>query len=106
EGPCRARRYAERRGAGIGGDCESQGGYSRRRLDQEERLNPCRMAAKPSQAAGTASSSTEKTSRQRSPRSGRLKWPFRNAIVSGPGGSEILLDDPSGNPVELFQAAR
>jgi catechol 2,3-dioxygenase-like lactoylglutathione lyase family enzyme len=32
--------------------------------------------------------------------------PFRNEIVSGPGGSEILLDDPSGNPIELFQAAR
>jgi catechol 2,3-dioxygenase-like lactoylglutathione lyase family enzyme len=30
---------------------------------------------------------------------------FRNDIVKGPGGSEILLDDPSGNPVELFQAA-
>ena len=28
---------------------------------------------------------------------------FRNAVVRGPGGSEILLDDPSGNPVELFQ---
>lgn len=24
-------------------------------------------------------------------------------IVSGPGGSQILLDDPSGNPIELFQ---
>jgi predicted enzyme related to lactoylglutathione lyase len=31
---------------------------------------------------------------------------FRNEIVKGPGGSEILLDDPSGNPVELFQPAR
>jgi len=31
---------------------------------------------------------------------------FRNEIVSGPGGSEILLDDPSGNPVELFQPTR
>lgn len=30
---------------------------------------------------------------------------FRNNIVTGPGGSEILLDDPSGNPVELFQPA-
>ena len=30
---------------------------------------------------------------------------FRNDIVSGPGGSEILLDDPSGNPIELFQAS-
>jgi len=28
---------------------------------------------------------------------------FRNDIVVGLGGSEILLDDPSGNPVELFQ---
>jgi catechol 2,3-dioxygenase-like lactoylglutathione lyase family enzyme len=28
---------------------------------------------------------------------------FRNDIVSGPGGQQILLDDPSGNPIELFQ---
>lgn len=28
---------------------------------------------------------------------------FRNEIVKGPGGSQILLEDPSGNPVELFQ---
>jgi catechol 2,3-dioxygenase-like lactoylglutathione lyase family enzyme len=28
---------------------------------------------------------------------------FRNAIVKGPGGSQILIDDPSGNPIELFQ---
>jgi hypothetical protein len=28
---------------------------------------------------------------------------FRNGIVAGPGGNEILLDDPSGNAVELFQ---
>jgi catechol 2,3-dioxygenase-like lactoylglutathione lyase family enzyme len=31
--------------------------------------------------------------------------PFRNDVVSGPGGRQILLDDPSGNPVELFQPA-
>ena len=31
---------------------------------------------------------------------------FRNEIVKGPGGSQILLDDPSGNPIELFQPAR
>ena len=30
---------------------------------------------------------------------------FRNDIVSGPGGRQILLEDPSGNPVELFQPA-
>lgn len=30
--------------------------------------------------------------------------PFRmNDIVTGPGGAQIILDDPSGNPVELFQ---
>jgi catechol 2,3-dioxygenase-like lactoylglutathione lyase family enzyme len=30
---------------------------------------------------------------------------FRNDIVSGPGGRQILLDDPAGNPIELFQPA-
>jgi len=30
---------------------------------------------------------------------------FRNEIVTGPGGSQILLEDPSGNVVELFQPA-
>jgi len=29
--------------------------------------------------------------------------PFRNDILSGPGGKQILLQDPSGNVVELFQ---
>jgi catechol 2,3-dioxygenase-like lactoylglutathione lyase family enzyme len=28
---------------------------------------------------------------------------FRNDILKGPGGSQIVLDDPSGNPVELFE---
>ena len=30
---------------------------------------------------------------------------FRNDIVTGPGGQQILLEDPAGNPVELFQPA-
>jgi catechol 2,3-dioxygenase-like lactoylglutathione lyase family enzyme len=30
---------------------------------------------------------------------------FRNDIVSGPGGKQVLLKDPSGNFVELFQPA-
>ena len=29
---------------------------------------------------------------------------FRNNIVTGNGGKQILVEDPSGNPVELFQA--
>jgi catechol 2,3-dioxygenase-like lactoylglutathione lyase family enzyme len=30
---------------------------------------------------------------------------FRNDVLSGPGGKQVLLEDPSGNPVELFQPA-
>jgi predicted enzyme related to lactoylglutathione lyase len=30
---------------------------------------------------------------------------FRNDIVSGPGGRQILCEDPSGNPIELFEPA-
>lgn len=31
---------------------------------------------------------------------------FRNEIVTGVGGKQILVDDPSGNPVELFEPTR
>jgi catechol 2,3-dioxygenase-like lactoylglutathione lyase family enzyme len=30
---------------------------------------------------------------------------FRNEVVSGPGGQQILAEDPAGNPIELFQPA-
>jgi catechol 2,3-dioxygenase-like lactoylglutathione lyase family enzyme len=30
---------------------------------------------------------------------------FRNDIVTGPGGQQVLLEDPSGNPIELFTPA-
>ena len=30
---------------------------------------------------------------------------FRNDIISGPGGQQVLLEDPAGNPIELFQPA-
>jgi catechol 2,3-dioxygenase-like lactoylglutathione lyase family enzyme len=30
---------------------------------------------------------------------------FRNEVESGPGGRQILLEDPAGNPVELFEPA-
>jgi catechol 2,3-dioxygenase-like lactoylglutathione lyase family enzyme len=30
---------------------------------------------------------------------------FRNDVVTGPGGSQILVEDPSGNVIELFQPA-
>src|SRR6266498_3334284 len=35
----------------------------------------------------------------------RVGLTFRNDVVKGPGGSQILVDDPSGNPIELFQPA-
>ncbi len=31
---------------------------------------------------------------------------FRSDVVTGVGGNQVLLDDPSGNPVELFQPTR
>jgi catechol 2,3-dioxygenase-like lactoylglutathione lyase family enzyme len=30
---------------------------------------------------------------------------FRSEIITGPGGSQIVFDDPAGNPIELFQPA-
>jgi catechol 2,3-dioxygenase-like lactoylglutathione lyase family enzyme len=30
---------------------------------------------------------------------------FRSDIITGPGGQQVVLNDPSGNPVELFQPA-
>ena len=31
---------------------------------------------------------------------------FRNDVVTGPGGRQILVEDPDGNPIELFEARR
>ena len=31
---------------------------------------------------------------------------FRNDVVTGPGGKQILIEDPDGNPIELFEARR
>jgi hypothetical protein len=31
--------------------------------------------------------------------------PLLHDVVTGPGGRQILLEDPSGNPIELFQPA-
>jgi catechol 2,3-dioxygenase-like lactoylglutathione lyase family enzyme len=31
---------------------------------------------------------------------------FRNEVESGPGGSQILVEDPDGNPIELHEAAK
>jgi catechol 2,3-dioxygenase-like lactoylglutathione lyase family enzyme len=31
---------------------------------------------------------------------------FRSAVVAGPGGRQVIADDPDGNPIELFEARR
>ena len=31
---------------------------------------------------------------------------FRSAVVAGPGGHQVIADDPDGNPIELFEARR
>lgn len=31
---------------------------------------------------------------------------FRNDIIAGPGGRQVLIEDPSGNAIELFEPAR
>lgn len=33
-----------------------------------------------------------------------VKANFRSEIISGPGGRQVLIDDPDGNPIEIFQA--
>jgi catechol 2,3-dioxygenase-like lactoylglutathione lyase family enzyme len=38
-------------------------------------------------------------------RLGRSGAYFRCEIVSGPGGRQVLVNDPSGNPIELFEAS-
>ena len=30
---------------------------------------------------------------------------FRNEVISGPGGQQVLVEDPAGNPIEIFQPA-
>ena len=65
----------------------------------------CPMAPNPDPVAGTASTSSSTTSMHEVTRLRDAGAQFRNDIVEGPGGKQILLQDPSGNVVELFQPA-
>ena len=60
---------------------------------------------RPGPAAGTASTSSSTTSHREVDRLGDEGVKFRNEIVTGPGGAQVLAVDPSGNLVELFQPA-
>ena len=64
------------------------------------------MAGSPSPAAGIGSSSRSTTWPSVSRRSNGDGVTFRNDIVTGPGGKQILVEDPDGNPIELFEARR
>ena len=65
----------------------------------------CPTARRPAREAGTGSTSSSTTSTPRSHGCATPARAFRNDIVEGPGGKQILLQDPSGNVVELFQPA-
>ena len=60
----------------------------------------------PARAAGTASTCSSTTSAAEVARLRAAGVAFRNDVVKGPGGRQIVLDDPSGNPIELFQPRR
>ena len=76
-----------------------------RRAEELGGASDARRSHSPDRAAGTASTSSSTTSTPRSTRLRDAGATFRNDIVTGPGGKQILLEDPSGNVVELFQPA-
>jgi catechol 2,3-dioxygenase-like lactoylglutathione lyase family enzyme len=66
---------------------------------------PMPTAGHPDVAAGTESTSSSRTSAADVERLRAAGLTFRNDIISSPGGRQILLEDPSGNPIELFRPA-
>ena len=76
-----------------------------RRARELRRPTDARRHASPDRRAGTASTSSSTTSTTEVARLRGAGATFRNDIVEGPGGKQILLLDPSGNVVELFQPA-
>ena len=72
-------------------------------------LRRARDAGRPSarsRVAGTGSWSRSTTLPRWSTRLRAAGATFRNDVVKGPGGKQILVDDPDGNPIELFEARR
>jgi len=64
----------------------------------------CRMLSFRLLAAGTESKLKSRIWKLLSrTQTSRSQIKFRNEIVTGNGGKQILIEDPSGNPIELFQ---
>lgn len=72
--------------------------------DQAERLRRCLTGEGQSLADGTAIKSKSEIWRRRSLCDAGAR--FRNEIVQGMDGKQILLEDPAGNPIELFEAPK
>ena len=68
------------------------------------RARRCPTAGRRSPAAGTGSSIEVEDLDAIVERLREAGATFRNDIVKGPGGRQILVDDPDGNPIELFEA--
>ena len=82
-----------------------QSAAAARRARRARPDDPCPTGARPGPEVGIGSTCSSTTSTPKSRGCAPPGLTFRNDIVTGPGGEQILLEDPSGNPVELFQPA-
>ena len=98
-------RAAHQRGARVRRRAARQPAAAARRAHELGRAPDARRRDARTPAAGTASTSSSTTSTPRSRGSATPVRRFRNDVIDGPGGKQILLLDPSGNVVELFQPA-
>jgi hypothetical protein len=64
----------------------------------------CPTGGCPSQEGGIASSSRSEDIEAVVAQLRKGGARFRNDIVAGVGGKQILVEDPAGNPIELFEA--
>ena len=95
----------DQRGARVRRRQAGQPAAAARRGRRARRDVRCPTVRSPDRGAGTASTSSSTTSTIEVARLRDAGAKFRNDIVDGPGGKQILLQDPSGNVVELFQPA-
>ena len=76
---------------------------SARQVTRAVAVRSCPMAPDPNRVGGIGSRSRGVGSGRHGPVLRDAGAHFRNDIVTGIGGRQVLVDDPSGNPVELFE---